>query len=65
VAKLVEAIRLAKKVSEKSEKLKGLREEVVTVNEKLTKSNKYINEFKSKVQHKKKSPVPELTTTGR
>eukprot|EP00026_Physarum_polycephalum_P001609 Phypoly_transcript_01611.p1 GENE.Phypoly_transcript_01611~~Phypoly_transcript_01611.p1 ORF type:complete len:965 (+),score=173.57 Phypoly_transcript_01611:120-3014(+) len=65
VAKLVEAIRLAKKVSEKSEKLKGLREEVVVVSEKLDKSNTYMKEFKAKVLQHKKVPVPASTSTGR
>lgn len=53
VERLVDAVRLAKKVSEKSERLKNLREEVVVTNDKLNKSNKYIADIKSKVKTKK------------
>ena len=65
VAKLVEAIRLAKKVSEKSEKLKNLREEVVVVSEQMNKSNTYMSEFKAKVQSKKPASAMLKTTTRR
>lgn len=57
VEKLADAVRLAKKVSEKSERLKNLREEVVVANDKLTKSNKYIADIKSKVKTKKTMPI--------
>jgi len=57
VAKLVDAVRLAKQVSEKSEKLKNLREVVVGLNQKLVKSETELDEFRQKLgKQRKKKP---------
>ncbi len=49
VAKLVDAVKLAKKVSEQSEKLKNVREEVVVVNSKIAKSNEELKAITNRV----------------
>lgn len=57
VAKLVEAIRLAKQVSEKSERLKFLREEVVGGNKKLAQTEVDLKDFKQKLVIQKTKKV--------